>query len=55
MASGLHLSEKTFHRIPGCDDMDKLEAALANSSKRPHGGASKNGYNLESSPELINQ
>jgi transposase-like protein len=55
VASGLFLSEKTFHRIPGCDDMDKLEAALANSSERPHGGARKNGYNLESSPELINQ
>ena len=55
VASGLFLSEKTFHRIPGCDDMDKLEAALANSSKRPHGGASKNGYSLEPSPELINQ
>lgn len=55
VASGLFLSEKTFHRIPGCDDMDKLEAALAKPSKRPHGGASNNGYILEPSPELINQ
>ena len=55
VASGLLLSEKTFHRIPGCDDMDKLEAALASSSKVPHGGPSKSGNSLESSPELINQ
>ena len=55
VASGLFLSEKTFHRIPGCDDMNKLEAAQTNSSKLPHGGASKNGNSLEPSPELINQ
>ncbi|MGK0239404.1 MAG: hypothetical protein ACI92G_002879 [Candidatus Pelagisphaera sp.] len=55
VASGLFLSEKTFHRIPGCDDMNKLEAALTNSSKLPHGGASKTGNRLEPSPELINQ
>lgn len=35
VASGPFLSEKTFHRIPGCYDIDKLEAALANSSKLP--------------------
>ena len=43
VASGLYLSEKTFHRIPGCNDMDKLEAALA-----------KNGYSLEPSLEMTN-
>jgi len=43
VASGLYLSEKTFHRIPGCNHMDKLEAALA-----------KNGYSLEPSLEMTN-
>ena len=43
VASGLYLSEKTFHRIPGCNDMDKLETALA-----------KNGYSLEPSIEMTN-
>jgi transposase-like protein len=55
VASGLFLSEKTFHRIPGCDDMDKLEAALTNSSQVPHGEPAKNGNSLEPSHELINQ
>ncbi len=43
VASGLYLSEKTFHRMPGCNDMDKLEAALA-----------KNRYSLEPSLEMTN-
>jgi len=43
VASGLYLSEKTFHRIPGCNDMDKLETALA-----------KNGYSLDPSIEMTN-
>ena len=47
IASGLYLSEKTFHRIQGCGDIDKLITALVNFSSLPHGGETKELNSLE--------